>query len=160
MFIRVTKWACLLRERKKKVWLDPTRKMSLRGGPSFNYTYDEMDPTELQYLQGGALQESHQAGSFLAKSSFQAHQSFSQSYLQRYITPVAPSLGSQIEQRRFLGGEIISLSLSLSLLLLSCQDLGSFLKRVKWFHSSPKRTMPSHRECLRLHCRAGGWGRH
>ena len=68
-------------------------KMSLRGGPSYNYSYDELDPTELQYLQEGALQESHQAGSFLAKSSFQAHQSFSQSYWQRYVTPAAPSQG-------------------------------------------------------------------
>ncbi len=67
----------------------------LQGGPSYRYSYQEMDPTELQYLheqqQQLYLQESHQqlypggsAAISYGQSGFQAGQSFTQSYLQRY----------------------------------------------------------------------------
>lgn len=52
----------------------------LYGGPSYNYSYQELDPTERQYLQEQALQ---QASDFLGQSDFQVKQSFSQSHWQR-----------------------------------------------------------------------------
>ena len=56
---------------------------SLRGGPSYNYNYwQDLDPTERQYLQEQALQES-QAGGFLGQSNYQVKQSYSQSYWQQ-----------------------------------------------------------------------------
>ena len=55
----------------------------LYGGPSYHYSYQELDPTERQYLQEQALQESQQASGFLGQSNFQPKQSFSQSHWQR-----------------------------------------------------------------------------
>lgn len=56
---------------------------SLRGGPSYNYSYwQDLDPTERQYLQEQALQES-QVGGFLGQSNYQVKQSYSQSYWQQ-----------------------------------------------------------------------------
>lgn len=66
----------------------------LQGGPSYRYSYlqQEMDPTELQYLQEQQqlyLQESQQlqpggGGAAYGQSGFQAGQSYTQSYWQAY----------------------------------------------------------------------------
>lgn len=70
----------------KKEGLAATRKMqSLRGGPSYDYSYgQDLDPTEMQYLQEQALQESLRAGSFLGQSNYQIKQSYTQSYWKQY----------------------------------------------------------------------------
>jgi len=59
--------------------------MALYGGPSYNYTYQqELDPTEVQYFQEQALQESQQLQQgFLGQSNYQVNQSFSLSYRQK-----------------------------------------------------------------------------
>ena len=65
----------------------------LQGGPSYRYSYQELDPTELQYLQEQQqlyLQESEQAQpgassyGHLGQTGFQAGQSYTQSYWQNY----------------------------------------------------------------------------
>ncbi len=61
---------------------------SLYGGPSLNYNYGkELDPTEQQYFQEQALQQSLQqqqfAGYRLGQSNYNVEQSYSQNYLQR-----------------------------------------------------------------------------
>lgn len=62
---------------------------SLRGGPSYSYSYEQdLDPTEMQYLQEQALQESQQAGNFLGQSNYQIKQSYSQSYWQQAGVPL------------------------------------------------------------------------
>lgn len=62
---------------------------SLRGGPSYNYSYEQdLDPTEMQYLQEQALQESQQASAFLGQSDYQVKQSYSQSYWRQAGLPL------------------------------------------------------------------------
>lgn len=59
----------------------------LYGGPSYNYSYpQELDPTELQYFQEQELQDpqQQQAGSYLGQSNYQASQSYTQSFWNRY----------------------------------------------------------------------------
>ena len=69
---------------------------ALYGGPSYQYSYQELDPTELQYLRGQELQESQQF-QHLGQSDYQVNQSYSQSYWQRYHRP---SLQQGMEQEK------------------------------------------------------------
>ncbi len=61
-------------------------KGGLYGGPSYNYTYGKLeeglDPTEQQYFEEQALQQSLQQHQYqyLGQSNYQAEQSYSQSY--------------------------------------------------------------------------------
>lgn len=59
---------------------------ALYGGPSYQYSYQELDPTELQYLRAQGLQESQQF-QHLGQSNYQVNQSYSQSYWQKYHRP-------------------------------------------------------------------------
>lgn len=69
---------------------------SLYGGPSYNYNYQqELDPTEMQYLQGQTLQESQQL-QHLGQSNYQVNQSYSQSYWQRYHKPLVSGMKCHI----------------------------------------------------------------
>lgn len=64
---------------------------SLRGGPSYSYSYEQdLDPTEMQFLQGQALQESQQT------SGQQVNQSYSQSYWQQNRVGL-PGSGTTLE---------------------------------------------------------------
>ena len=62
--------------------------LPLQGGPSYNYSYQQdMDPTELQYLQEQQqqyLQESlnPEAASYGGQGGFQVGHSYTQSYWQ------------------------------------------------------------------------------